>query len=72
MTDTYSNFLQDHPHGRRPLTSHSWPIPKRGRKDVLLRVKDEIHKDNLSIAAAGLAFYGMFAVFPAITAFVTL
>jgi hypothetical protein len=66
MTDTYSKFPSGSPHGPRPLTS-SWPIPKRGQKDVL--VKDEIHKDT--IAAAGLTFYGMFAVFRAITAFVT-
>jgi membrane protein len=47
-------------------------IPRRGWKEVLLRVKDEIDKDNLSIVAAGVAFYGLFAIFPAITAFVTL
>src|SRR5512132_2668252 len=47
-------------------------IPLRGWKQVLLRVKDEIGKDNLSIVAAGVAFYGLFAIFPAITAFVTL
>jgi membrane protein len=51
---------------------HPWEIPKRGWKDVLLRVKDEIDRDNLSIVAAGVAFYALFAIFPAITAFVTL
>jgi membrane protein len=47
-------------------------IPLRGWKQVLLRVKDEIGKDNLSIVAAGVAFYALFAIFPAISAFVTL
>jgi membrane protein len=47
-------------------------IPRRGWKEVLWRVKDEIAKDNLSIVAAGVAFYALFAIFPAITAFVTL
>jgi uncharacterized BrkB/YihY/UPF0761 family membrane protein len=37
---------------------------------ILLRVKTEIDKD-LPIVAAGVAFYGLFAIFPAITAFVT-
>jgi membrane protein len=45
----------------------SWEIPKRGWKDVL-----EIDRDNLSIVAVGVAFYALFAIFPAITAFVTL
>lgn len=49
-----------------------WEIPGRGWKDVLLRVWKEIGKDNLSIVAAGVAFYAMFAVFPAIAALVTL
>jgi membrane protein len=49
-----------------------WDIPRRGWKDVLLRVKDEIDRDNLSIVAAGVAFYALFAVFPGITALVTL
>jgi membrane protein len=48
-----------------------WDIPKRGWKDVLLRVKDEINRDNLSIVAAGVAFYALFAIFPAISALVT-
>jgi membrane protein len=48
-----------------------WDIPKRGWKDVLLRVKDEINRDNLSIVAAGVGFYALFAIFPAISALVT-
>lgn len=47
-------------------------IPRRGWKEVLWRVKDEIAKDNLSIVAAGVAFYALFAIFPAISAFVTI
>ncbi len=47
-------------------------IPKTGWKDILLRVKDEQGKDNLSIVSAGVAFYALFSIFPAITAFVSL
>lgn len=52
----------------------NWPgeIPRRGWKDVLLRIKDEVGNDNLSIVSAGVAFFALFAIFPAITALVTL
>ena len=46
-------------------------IPKRGWWEVLLRVKDEITDDNLSIVAAGVAFYGFLAIFPMIGAVMT-
>lgn len=45
-------------------------IPARGWKQVLWRVKDEIGNDNLSIVAAGVAFYALLALFPALTALV--
>jgi membrane protein len=47
-------------------------IPARGWKEVLLRVKDQITKDNVSIVAAGCAFYALLALFPAITALVSI
>ena len=47
-------------------------IPVRGLKDVLFRVKDQIAADNLSVVAAGVAFYAMLAVFPALAALVSL
>ncbi|MBL8658172.1 MAG: YihY/virulence factor BrkB family protein [Rhodospirillales bacterium] len=43
-------------------------IPRPGWRQVLFRVKDEISGDNLSIVSAGVAFYGLLAVFPAIAA----
>ena len=46
-------------------------IPARGWKDILVRVKNDIKEDNLSIVAAGVAFYAFFAIFPAIAAFVS-
>ena len=58
--------------GRGEQAERPQDIPRRGWKEVFWRVKDEIAKDNLSIVAAGVAFYGLFAIFPAITAFVTL
>lgn len=47
-------------------------IPARGWKDILWRVKDQIKKDRLSIIAAGVAFYGLLAVFPGLIALVAI
>jgi membrane protein len=46
-------------------------IPKSGWRDILLRVKREVSEDNLSIVAAGVAFYGFLAIFPALAALVS-
>jgi membrane protein len=45
-------------------------IPSRGWRDIALRVKEQIRKDRLSIIAAGVAFYGLLAVFPGLVALV--
>jgi len=55
-------------HGHKANTPLS--IPPRGWWQVLRRVKDEIGNDNLSIVAAGVAFYALLAVFPALAALV--
>ncbi|MDB2407234.1 YihY/virulence factor BrkB family protein [Jannaschia sp.] len=47
-------------------------IPAKGWKDILLRVKGEISSDHVGLIAAGCAFYGLMAVFPAITALMAL
>jgi membrane protein len=47
-------------------------IPWRGWKDILLRVYDEIGKDRLTAVAAGVAFFSLLALFPAVTALVSL
>ncbi|HSK39911.1 MAG TPA: YihY/virulence factor BrkB family protein [Arenibaculum sp.] len=51
---------------------HPSEIPKAGWRDVLLRVKDEQTKDNMSIVAAGVAFYFLLAIFPALAAMVSI
>jgi membrane protein len=45
-------------------------IPSRGWLDVAKRVKNRIKRDRLSIVAAGVAFYGLLAVFPGLVAVV--
>lgn len=47
-------------------------IPKRGWRDILLRVKTNLTKNHVSIVAAGVAFFGLLAVFPAITALISI
>lgn len=45
---------------------------RRGWKDVALRVKDEAKRDNLTLIAAGVAFYAFFALFPTLFAIVAI
>ena len=47
-------------------------IPPRGWFAALKRVKAEVKDDNVSLLAAGVAFYAMLAIFPAIIALVTI
>lgn len=64
--------LQQHgdAHGRRADAPSQ--IPARGWKDILLRVKDRVSRDNIAIIAAGVAFYTFLAIPSALTALVTL
>ncbi len=43
-------------------------IPARGWRDVLWRVYGRIWNDNISLIAAGVAFYGLLGLFPGIAA----
>jgi len=46
-------------------------VPPPGWKDILLRTKREVSEDQLSLVAAGVAFYFMLALFPALLAIVS-
>jgi membrane protein len=52
--------------GRRAHMPHH--IPWRGWKDILVRTYNEILDDRLLALAAGVAFYSLIALFPAIAA----
>jgi membrane protein len=59
-----------HAHGRsakRPAE-----MPRRAWRDVLLRLKDDISEKNLSLIAAGTAFYAFIAIPSAFTALIAL
>lgn len=43
-------------------------IPASGWKDIVLRLRDQVSEDHVGLVAAGIAFYGLLALFPAITA----
>lgn len=54
----------------RDVTS-PWHLPWRGWRDVLLRVKQEAANDNISLIAAGMAFYAMLSVAPALAVIIS-
>jgi membrane protein len=47
-------------------------IPAQGWKDILWRTYEEMQRDRLLAVAAGVAFYALLAIFPAVTALVSL
>jgi membrane protein len=55
----------------KTLAASRWQIPFEDWKDVLLRTYQQINEDRLLATAAGVVFYGLLAIFPAITALVS-
>jgi membrane protein len=47
-------------------------IPAKGWKDILWRTYEEINKDRILAVAAGVTFYALLALFPAIAALVSI
>jgi membrane protein len=58
--------------GRGRRAERPREIPKAGWRDILLRTKNEISDDHVSMTAAGVAFYGLLAIFPAIAALISI
>ena len=56
-------------HGR--LARNPLQIPWAGWKDILWRTYQQIDEDRLLAIAAGVVFFGLLAVFPAVTALVS-
>jgi membrane protein len=57
--------------GRGALSSNPFRIPWAGWKDILWRTYVRTGEDRLLATAAGVVFFGLLAVFPAITALVS-
>ena len=58
--------------GRGRRATAPWRIPWTGWKDILWRVYASINDNRLLSVAAGVVFYSLLAIFPAIAAFVSL
>mgnify|MGYP006189242225 CR=1 FL=1 len=55
----------------KPITSPT-RIPAKGWKTILLGTKDAIADDNVPIVSAGVGFYSFLAIFPALTALISI
>jgi membrane protein len=49
-----------------------FPFRKAEVKEILLRVNERQSLDNIDVVAAGVAFYGIFSLFPGITSLISL
>ena len=58
--------------GRGRGARYPWQIPWAGWKDILWRTYVQVNEDRLLLVAAGVVFYGLLAIFPAISAFVSI
>jgi membrane protein len=58
--------------GRGRLASKPSDIPPRGWKDIVWRVYENINNHRIMAVAAGVTFYALLALFPAIAALVSL
>jgi membrane protein len=58
--------------GRGRNATAPWRIPWRGWKDIFWRTYQRINDNRLLAVAAGVVFYGLLALFPGITALVSL
>jgi membrane protein len=56
--------------GRKAISP--WRIPWTGWKDIFWRTVEQISDDRLLAIAAGVVFYGLLSLFPAVTAMVSL
>ena len=57
--------------GRGRYAKHPHEIPARGWKDIVIRVYKSIFEDRLLAEAAGVTYYALLAIFPAIAALVS-
>lgn len=58
--------------GRGRKAEKPWEIPEKGWKDILWRVYEEFGKDRVTSVAAGITYYALLAIFPAIAALVSI
>jgi membrane protein len=61
-----------HEPGRGRHATAPWQIPWAGWKDIFWRTYEDISEHRVLAVAAGVVFYGLLAIFPAITATVSI
>lgn len=57
-------------HGQ--MATRPGQIPAKGWRDIFIRVRDGLTENNVSIIAAGVAFYGLLGIFPALAALISI
>src|SRR5208337_5185248 len=70
--DTQGSEHRAQERGRGRHAAAPWRIPWRGWRDILWRTYEKINDNRLMAVAAGVAFFSLLALFPAISAFVSL
>ena len=58
--------------GRGRLAKAPWQIPLTGWMDIFWRTYTQFNEDRVLAVSAGVVFYGLLALFPAVTALVSL
>ncbi len=66
-----ASFRELPQHGHGPHSSHPLRIPLAGWRDILWRTYVRTGEDRLLATAAGVVFFGLLAIFPAVTALVS-
>lgn len=69
--DTVASRARSSQSDRGRHATRPWQIPLRGWRDIFVRTYQQIGEDRLLATAAGVVFYGLLAIFPAITALVS-
>lgn len=57
-------------HSRGREAKSPTEVPAKGWKDILMRVKDEVKRDRLTLISAAMAYYALFAFVPTISSIV--
>ncbi|WP_148863747.1 YihY/virulence factor BrkB family protein [Marinobacter fonticola] len=70
MSENLGQTQDTHSRGRNAW--HPRNIDFKGWRDIALRVKTEVVKDNIGLIAAGVAFYFLLAIFPMLAAFLSI
>jgi membrane protein len=72
MSERSVGGVRDESDDRGRAARRPGEIPKRGYKDIVFRVKEEVKQDHVAIISAGVAFYGVLALFPAMLAVISI